>query len=270
MRLIFDFDGTITEKDTISTFAQAALAYQADSHGKDLSDEWKSVVKAYMDDFQQYKDTYYPPEDQRTSVADEVKFLSGSEHVETTSLDRVDASGVFSGLEERRLFQFGVDAVQSEKVIIREGFEDLIQLAGQRSWGLGIISVNWSASFITGVLINCNFPIVSNNISKAGRIIGPNFLGHRLTNSSGKLAALRHHFTPKGEQTIYFGDSITDLECILQGGIAIGKQDSELIRALRRIGFPVPHVGEVQEANIFWARGLREVLDSDVLERWGK
>lgn len=272
MRLIFDFDGTITECDTIGDLASAGVDFQRTQHGHNLSAQWDHVVKAYMDDYQRYKDSYPVREEDRHSVQEEVEFLAGLRTVERSSLARVEACGVFSGLQETDLFQMGVDAVESRNIVIREGFKDLVELAEQRGWGLGVISVNWSRSFIRGVLHRFSIPVVTNEISQDGEVQGPKFLGQPMTSSAGKLRCLEHEFAGDGDETLYFGDSTTDLECLLRNGIVLSNNDgSSLIRTLRRLGFTVSHTASYgtgdQPANFYWARNFREILDSGILNK---
>jgi thiamine phosphate phosphatase / amino-HMP aminohydrolase len=75
-------------------------------------------------------------------------------------------------------------------------------------------------------------------------------------------------------QTVYIGDSTTDLACLLQADIGLvmadGEEESKLIQALQRLGWTVPHVSEVDGSEVskgqmVWARSFREILDSKVL-----
>lgn len=272
MQLIFDFDGTITEKDTISELANAGLEFQKTQRGNDLGATWDGVVKAYLDDYQNHKESYTPGEEDRRSVQDEVDYLAGLRSVESASLDRVDSSGVFAGLTPTGLFQMGVDALESKKVIIREGFREIIDLAREQGWVVGIISANWSTSFIRGVLHQYSIPIVSNEVGGSdGKIRGPQCLDGRLSASAGKLEALRHEFADaSGGRTLYFGDSATDLDCVLRGGVVISRDEScSLIRTLRRIGFETPHVksygNDPKQPDVYWASDFREVIESGLL-----
>merc|ERR1712054_278098 len=268
MRLIFDFDGTITQQDTISELAGAAVAFQHTQRGQDLQATWDQLVRHYLTDYQQYKDKYEPKEEERREVAQEIEFLNGLRPLEQASLQRVQASGVFDGLQHMGLFEMGVCAVESKKVEIREGFKAATKMAQDNGWPLGVISVNWSRSFIRGVLHQFSMPIVANEVASDGRIEGPEFLGEQLTNSAGKLSALQHEFGGDDESILYFGDSSTDLECILaHKGVVIADNDgdSSLIRTLQRLSIPVPHVetyDRAANASVHWARNFQEVIAS--------
>lgn len=283
MRLIFDFDGTITVKDTISTLAKAALTHQQDHHDRNLTPAWDAVVQAYVDDCQAYKDGYPTAEAERRTVAAEVAFLAGSGPVEVASLGRVEASGVFAGLGEEALFAMGRRAVLEGGIGIRDGFGELLAVADGQGWAVGVISVNWSRAFIAGALHQFKTihpsSIIANDISKAGKVQGPASLSHPLTNCAGKLAVLQDDASllrngHRDEATVYFGDSTTDMECLLHGGgiaIASSEDESGLIETLRRVGLATPHVHSSNDttANVFWARDFHEVIESGVLTRIG-
>lgn len=272
MHLIFDFDGTITQKDTIGELAQAGLSFQKARHGTDLQATWDQVVQAYMDDCRAHCDGYEQPEHERSCVPDELRFLSGSKKVEEASLARVETSGVFRGLTASDLRQAGVDAVSQGRVKLRQGFPELLDLATRRGWPVGVISVNWSRAFIEGVLLPHRLEaVVANEISEDGSIRGPEVLGQsKITNGCEKRRALRSLVgDDDGKQKVlYFGDSTTDMECLVEGGVVMADEEgkSSLLRTLRRVGVLVPHVQDGKDATVVWARDFQEVLDSSLLE----
>lgn len=269
MHLIFDFDGTITQKDTISEVARSAIAFQKSKYGKDLQETWDRVVKAYVDDCKSMEDGYPESEEERKTVEEELKFLSRSKSLEEESLGRVYEAGIFQGLDETTLVDAGAEAVRSGKVKLRDGFGELMDLAESKGWSAGVISVNWSRSFIQGALQPRKLNIISNQTSASGDIHGPEFLGRRMTNSCEKIKA-HEHLVGNGEErdrSLYFGDSTTDMECILEGGVVIADdEESALLKTLRRVGLEVPHVSEGKTGEkVCWAKDFREVLDSNLL-----
>ncbi|OAQ72777.1 haloacid dehalogenase-like hydrolase [Pochonia chlamydosporia 170] len=263
MRLVFDFDGTITQRDTIGELAQAAVNIQRRRTARDLQPAWDHAVKAYLQDFESYKTSFNPPESKRRDVASEKRFLSGMKGAEEASLSRVSESGIFAGLGPDDLFQMGVDAVSSGRVAVAEGFEELLNWAKSRGLDVDIISVNWSTSFIKGVLHPHRLRVVANDIAESGQIHGPQSTGSRITTAPDKLKALQQ-IVPTGQQLLYFGDSTTDLECLLYShGVVMAKDGtSSLLSTLSRIGIDVPHIGSLQEntnAKLFWACDFRQV-----------
>jgi len=285
LHLIFDFDGTITRADTINTLATSAVALQRSRTGRELGPEWDAVAREYWAELAAYKDAYVPEEQRRTCVGQEARFLKGLKGLEDASLDRVSRAGIFAGLSEADLRQLGADAVAAGDVVVRDGFGELLDLARQRGWKTDIVSVNWSCAFISGVLGTTRqqhqdqpIRIIANETDPlGGQISGPSFLGTRLTTSADKFRAMRHLLAGHGDDTqhvVYFGDSTTDLECLLHArrGIVLASSEdqSSLLQTLRRVDHPVAHVGtpppphQESQANNYtsWARDFNEVLAS--------
>ncbi|PTB64547.1 hypothetical protein BBK36DRAFT_1123613 [Trichoderma citrinoviride] len=291
MHLIFDFDGTITVKDTIFQLAQSAIHLQAQrssssssSSNGSLQTKWDAIVRTYADQHAAYAESFSPPQHERCDPAQELAYLASLSGTENASLDRVEASGLFGGLTPEDLFRMGRERVQAGDVVVRDGFVETVRLAREKGWRVGVISVNWSAAFIRGVLhpLGDDLPIVTNCISSDGTIHGPEGFngGVRLTTSRDKanvlselLARFEHQQQRSPGPTVYFGDSTTDMECLLKhhGIVIAAEQSSSLMQTLERVGVRVPHVGSAQDgeaaANIAWARDFREVLESKVLER---
>ncbi|KAF4344459.1 UPF0655 [Fusarium beomiforme] len=270
MHLVFDFDGTITQEDSIGELARSALEIQRNKYGHDLQASWDLVVQSYVTDYRHYKDNHPSPEATRTCVEHEIEFLSGMKDVEETSLRRIAESRIFAGLDAETLSQAGADAVQAGRIKIRDGFADIISLAKERGWSVSVISVNWSRAFLRGALSPYTLDVIANEPASDGTIEGPEFFQGRMTNVREKEKALQHIINEKDEKVIYFGDSTTDMQCLLTGGVVISdNEESSLLKALRRVGVDVPHVGEKGNEKISWAKDFREVLDSGLLDAQG-
>ncbi|KAM0196742.1 hypothetical protein ACHAPI_005623 [Fusarium lateritium] len=267
MHLVFDFDGTITQQDSIGELARSAIEIQRNRHGHELQATWDQVVQSYIADYRHYKDNHPSPEDTRTCVDHEIDFLSGMKDVEETSLQRIAESRIFTGLDAETLAQAGTDAVKAGRVKIREGFAEIMSLAIERRWSVSVISVNWSRAFLRGALSPHKLDVIANEPALDGSITGPEFFSGRMTNAREKKEALKHITKEKDGKVIYFGDSTTDMECLLAGGVVIAdNEDSTLLKTLSRIGVDVPHVGEKRASKVSWARDFGEVLDSGLLD----
>lgn len=269
MRLVFDFDGTITQKDTIGELAQAAISLQRQRTGRELQPAWDHAVQAYFQDYASYKTNFKPPELERCSIEAETKFLAGLKDAEEASLSRVSGSGLFAGLQRDDLFQMGVEAVSFGRVLITEGFEELLNAASRKELKVHILSVNWSKAFIEGVLHQHQLHVFANEVAENGEIHAPRGLDSRMTTAPDKLRALRQ-IIHTDEQVLYFGDSTTDLECLLHShGVVIAKDTtSSLLNTLSRIAIQVPHIEHLHEhtdIKVFWARDFRDVLHSGFL-----
>ncbi|CAF3482083.1 unnamed protein product [Fusarium graminearum] len=268
MHLVFDFDGTITQQDSIGELARSAIEIQRNRKGHDLQASWDQVVQAYVADYRHYKENHPSPEDTRICMDQEFEFLSGMKDVEEASLQRIAESQIFEGLDAETLSQAGADAVQAGRIKIRDGFTEVMKLVADRNWRVSVISVNWSRSFLRGALLPHALDVIANEPVMDGTITGPEFFNGRMTNAREKKEALKHLIKEKDGRVIYFGDSTTDMECLLAGGVVISDdEESSLLKALKRIKVNVPHVSDKRERDgkVKWARNFREVLDSGLL-----
>lgn len=265
MSIVLDFDGTITVHDTIGEVAKYALGVRA-NEGNDLRPEWDSVVKAYVDDYKRYVDEYPVDESMRERPEQEVEFLRRAKSVELASLERIHGCRLFQGIAPESFREAGRKAVESGAVVLREGFRRFVEARLREGWRVWVVSVNWSSAFIEGALDCPGVTVIANCIRADGSIAGPsldgvnNGEGQTLTNSGDKLAALDailHMAPPPSGASFYFGDSITDLECLLRVGrgvVVADRPDTTLLRTLRRIGKEVPHVtGAASRDNLSWA-----------------
>lgn len=292
--LVLDFDGTITTKDTIEDLAQAALAWRRTDEGgcTDLSDAWQQVKEAYVHDLAHYAEKA-TPEEQRVSWPAESAYLDGLAAVEERSLARVKESGIFRGIADGGdlLFEAGRQAVANGSVGYKDGFEALMKAVVDKGVSVYVLSVNWSASWIRGVLapLDQHVTVIANEIDPDGDIYAtPDALpGQQCSGEGGrprrtlstardKLAALTY-LGQKTEHDLhgsYVGDSATDLACLeARGGLVMapGRDGGgRLLDALRRIGAEVPRLSQPlqdrvcndRDAKICWVGDFDEMLRS--------
>lgn len=269
MAIVLDFDGTITTQDTIEVLAQHAISFHKEQHDRDLSDAWKQILESYYGDYSDYVSNYAVPQDKRVSLEEETKFLNGLQEVDMASLRRVEESKIFDGISSSDLFSAGVSAVEEGNVILRPGISELLTTAQKHGWLIYIVSVNWSSSFIEGVLQHfvANVQIVSNEVVANGKISGPNGTGVMAT-SADKARALANLPGLDAKPLVYFGDSSTDIECLsMSSGIVLSPAaDSSLLKTLSRIGLEVPHVRDRKDIHrLSWARDFTEILEAGAL-----
>ncbi|KAK7439126.1 hypothetical protein CaCOL14_002369 [Colletotrichum acutatum] len=274
--LVLDFDGTITTKDTIGTLAEIGLQFQQ-QRGVDLSSKWQQILLDYSKDHADHVSTYIPIADDRSSLKDELAFLRGLKEVEMRSVQRVESSGIFRGISREHLTLAGETCREEGRVNLRDGFAELLKVAKEKGWSVAVVSVNWSRSFIKGVLSDYRVDIVANEIELDGSISGPEVEGSptgqpSLMTCEDKLRALRRLAAWRGIEDfgtlVYFGDSTTDLECLLaaRGVVISSNAESSLMKTLRRIGYQVPKVEDVRvPEGMAWASTFVEVLESEYL-----
>ncbi|KAK7952435.1 UPF0655 protein [Apiospora aurea] len=276
MSIFLDFDGTITVQDTIGEVANFALRVRADE-GEDLSQAWDGVVRSYMDDYRGHVDGYRVEEARRVCAEDEVGFLREMKAVELRSLGRIRQCG--------RFYEAGRRAVEEDGTVqLRPGFREFARARVAEGWKLWVVSVNWSAAFIAGALGCPAITVIANTVRSDGSISGPDILNssgsgakHRnLTNSCDKLAVVdavlqQQAETLQGRPSFYFGDSITDLECLLRAdyGVVISdKEDSTLLKTLGRIGKKVSHSTDtvVKDNHLTWTSDYTDIEKHDAFK----
>ncbi|KAI0490069.1 hypothetical protein F4859DRAFT_178429 [Xylaria cf. heliscus] len=253
----------------------------------ELSSRWDDVVRAYVSDYKSHVSSYAPCATDRQCVEDEVAFLRSQKHVETRSLGRINACALFRGIGRDAFRAAGRELVRDGTVRLRPGFVPFVRAALARGWRVSVVSVNWSAAFIQGA---CGFAegevsVFANEVREAdGAVLGPGVLagdgllvdeeetpprGRNLTNSCDKRDAvqevMRKHGA-EGRPFFYFGDSTTDMECLLEASRGIVMADDEnstLINTLKRIGKQVPHVRDAEAGEgLVWASNFEEVMGS--------
>jgi HAD superfamily phosphoserine phosphatase-like hydrolase len=274
MSIFLDFDGTITAKDTIGVLSKFALQVRA-AEGQDLEEEWAGVVKAYMEDLDEQVDGYHVEESARCLPEHEVEFLREMKTVELKSLERLNRCQVFKGISKETFQEAGRDAVEKGVVKLRPGFRHFVDSKVAEGWKIWVISVNWSTAFIEGAVDCPAITVIANRVQDDGSVIGPEILNRdgqeprNLTNSCDKLDTMKSILEEESllsKPSFYFGDSTTDLECLLaasHGVVISDKEDSKLLETLRRIGKEVPHGTKLEgKHELSWASTYDEVMDN--------
>ncbi|GAP86306.2 putative upf0655 protein ycr015c protein [Rosellinia necatrix] len=289
-------------QDATAAPPEAAAVQEREGQEEDLSSRWDGVVRAYMSDHEAHASSYAPGAADRRRVEDEVAFLRSQKHVEMRSLGRVNACGLFRGIGPAAFRAAGRALVQrgggsGGAVRLRPGFAGLVRAARARGWRVHVVSVNWSAAFIEGA---CGLSeedddeegegihVIANEVREHdGAVVGPGALagdgrllaggadggsrgyaGRNLTNSCDKRDAvrevLRRRGAGEGGPVVYFGDSTTDMECLLEatrGVVVADDESSALIETLRRLGKRVPHVRDAEAGEeLVWASNFDEVM----------
>ncbi|OBT48684.1 hypothetical protein VE00_00772 [Pseudogymnoascus sp. WSF 3629] len=193
LQVIFDFDGTITTKDTIEPLVQSVISLQHPSLSpSELSqtpqaEAWGNCKSQYLADLS----AHYEKEKQEPSdgvlltgpsaLERKQRSLDALKDVERASVERLGESGIFKGVLRKPLREKGTAATVDDPqggndrtVVVREGFPEFvrwIERVARGEWG--VVSVNWSWDWIRGVLdayvgniggFN-GLPVMSNDIS---------------------------------------------------------------------------------------------------------
>ena len=281
---VLDFDGTIITQDTIGLLGGFGVEWQA-TRGVDMKGDWDNVVRAYRSDFEDHVEDYKPAKDDRRTLNQEIQYYRALREIEERSFRRVSQSGLFRGITPADWEGAGRDATEKGDVILRKGFKEFLGKLEQAKSPWGIVSVNFSGSFIRGVIgasagpRNAKVEVLANELDEKGIVVGPRGISGRvIATSDAKLASMKDLLKSWGDRTslntsrvVYIGDSETDIECLLEPGVVgiIMSEDgqSSLMQTMRRTGVHVFHVrayerDEPSGKSIYWARDFDEIHQS--------
>lgn len=274
--LLMDWDSTLTKKDTMSNLA--AVAQGALLRTEATPPWWQTLVDAYVSDFEAHKATARAsiqcctPKEERDisqtklALKEERAWLASLSNVERRSFDRAKATGKFDKVN-RELLENGVESlIGTRRVDLRDGWQDLLVLDQVM---IAVISVNWSTSFIRACLRHKSkevagselvtraidqMNIVANEIFNQFAL--PDMVGiHTSRDKLETSKALTAHHT-EAIQIVYIGDSVTDLDCLVEADVGICVRDEtmssgqrELAETLQRVGIDVCPISELIESS---------------------
>lgn len=248
--LLLDWDGTLTTASTLPFIASIATLPEIHPSLEDLS-------AAYSNDLKRHNDLYVPQQQERTTLQQELAYLSSLTAVEQASVERVEASGIFKDIRQRDADLAAARAFKDGAVILRSGCLYLLEAVQRRKGsGIAIVSVAWSRRFISSTLREVNKASGHCRVAVGEIIVRANEIANdgsgNLDRSLGaerrgiwtaadksaviedlideacctKSAYMTHEHTKP--VTIYIGDSPTDLPCLLKADVGICIRDSTL------------------------------------------
>lgn len=179
IRLVLDFDGTVTAKDTMHLVAQCGYKSFERHPERKLRGKpypklppWQYFVDAYMRDYETHKAKFRPRKEDRKTVDQEIAWLRSLRPIEEASADRVVASGLYDCIDHTDMSQAVSTAIEEHALAFRPGLHALLTMTG--AWNasvadpqpssaapqsgisqtpdLQIISVNWSRFWIAAAL----------------------------------------------------------------------------------------------------------------------
>lgn len=253
-----------------------------------------SISEPYFKDIEKHRSEYMPSEYARHTWEEEEEYLESLRPVDEASVKRMESSPLlrYRSLHHEDFRRFGRKAVRSSDaetaedaskdptaspsslatrsgktelpiVELRRGFEGFLRKAAADQWQLGLVSVNWSQSFIEGVLgaddhiIGNNladsfistkmgaspeidvdsrasnlanagerFTMLANHITRDGKIDGPPGWNGPMTTAGDKARAFRQlKKSLPSRRSVYIGDSATDLLCLREADLGIVMAD---------------------------------------------
>lgn len=274
-KLIADFDGTVSEVDTLGLLVQTAtkhrtIAGEAGAQSSFL--EWRETVEWYSKQHARIVDEWLAFDSGETTdtensletapdLAGLRSFLDASEVLEYNSTRRVMERKFLSGLTQETLREIG------RSVQLRPRVFKVMEAMRAIGVKIEILSANWSKTFIEGAMGEMCDQITTNSLvfDKSGRSTGEIYL--RVISAQDKL---KHFLRRKCDRypaaasqdvkeqqdtlgtrtgrTLYIGDSVTDLLAILEAdiGVLIGTKQTA-VQAMKRFGIPTRTITDQDE-----------------------
>ncbi|KAF2854809.1 hypothetical protein T440DRAFT_243653 [Plenodomus tracheiphilus IPT5] len=280
---VLDWDGTITQHDTLSTLVSVASSTKPSFP---TSEHWSRVTKAYLKDYNNTLSRLASNGKLPSTLPEENKLLHHMRVVEERSLTRVSESGIFADLTWEDIHKGAGQAVRKQEVSLRTGYtafyEEFVNQDTRQIDEITILSVNWSSHFIASCL-SASHPslpvpqILSNELEGLSPSIPTTpSSGHILPtiiSSGDKLQQLQRLRSENGRSRpiVYVGDSWTDIEAILAADLGIcirdepmGSSQRQLAEALERLGVECSRLGEGREregegGRAAWASDWEEI-----------
>lgn len=297
IRLVLDWDGTLTKKDTLHLVA--AIGYD---HNRSASlRPWDDIVQAYISDYKKHAAQYSPALQDRRTAIEESCWLASLKEVERRSIERVRTAGIFKGVTEENVVSASRSAVQEGKLQLRPGSLQLLnalntssQASSRAAPPVSILSVNWSARFIKACLATAlttsgspdhimldAIPIYANELP-----LDEDQPTSYICTSEDKLAKLEQvREEDQNAAIVYVGDSATDFDCLVAADIGIcvrdeplGSGQKELKDTLERVGIEISRLepeafeklekgsgldshdeGQSHKRKIWWVSDLDEI-----------
>jgi thiamine phosphate phosphatase / amino-HMP aminohydrolase len=292
MDWFLDWDGTITTKYTLSVVA--SIGYNKNIH-QNLP-PWSHFSEAYSSDYAAHLAKRDHEGKVRTSLEDFLAWQESFVGVERASVERVERAGISANVTTTDVDDGALNAMQSQRVVLRPGLGGLLEDIHKRGGSLTVISLNWSASFIASCLGNgleLQFKKPPNNIKvqandivsgprpKLSRTFEDEDRGVWTANDKARIMQAELLGIPHGQNSIHVGDSMSDLPCLLLANVGICIRDDPLSseqRSLKEtlLSFDISchWVGNyslmdssdgAQVKQLWWARDFNEIHNSTLL-----
>lgn len=280
IHLMLDFDGTITNRDTMFAYGAIADARDVRLGRKPTGPEtFKGFGTAWMDDYTVHEQNYLPKQQGRKDIREEIAWLSSLAKVETASAARVEESGFFRHVTKDDIQRASESLLRNGQVTFRNGWERLFSKSGPHQPGhisdytqpdlhISINSVNWSETFIRATMKNAahranldqevstiieGMAITANDLEglenpdgASGRLNSDGSSSTRTADDKHRNLVSSYH---KDMHNVYVGDSPTDLRCLIAADLGIcvrndpmSSSSKELADVFARTGYKVTHV----------------------------
>lgn len=228
--LVTDWDGTITQSDTISLLADAA--YISKPH---FTPPFSHYVDIYCSAYAKYQSQFVDAHGTVNTLERERLFQRGMHAVEMSSITAIERDGLFRGVKKSQIME------QAGTVVMRDGAVEFLHQCLANNVKIIILSLNWSRSFIYECLrpwgLHDNIEVVSSDFEFTKEQSEPTLTGRwdtrfPIRTANDKLAYMKGAC----EDAWYVGDSRTDLLAALEAKKGIAISGTLLVTHAQQLG----------------------------------
>ena len=283
----------MTTADTLSVVA--SIGYN--KHRDQNLPPWLYFTDAYLSDHKAHQAKHESRSGSSTSIGEFLEWQESLVEVERASVERVERAGIFANVTITDIDNAAKEAVQSRSVLLRPGLVSLIEKIQEQGDSTTIVSVNWSARFIHSCLGSAREPrtqaqppkvdiraneIGSGSSAKLTRTFAGEDRGIWTARDKERMMLAELQAESQQRNSVYIGDSPSDLSCLLLANVGICIRDNELNNEqsslqelLRRFNIACQHIEEYSHRRstdyesfrrLWWAKDFNEIRDSALFE----
>mmetsp|Transcript_2071 Transcript_2071/g.2253 ORF Transcript_2071/g.2253 Transcript_2071/m.2253 type:complete len:256 (+) Transcript_2071:23-790(+) len=226
---VIDWDETITNEDTIKLVAQAAY-----NKKKEYEPKFDHFTDIYMKAFNEYNENFTSKYGERDTIEKEIKFQTGMQNVEMSSINEIKKLKLFEGIDEEEFL------AQGNHVTLKPHFTEFLTKCQELKIPVIILSVNWTKLIMQAVLLkngfkeNENLKIMVNELEFKNGISTGNFnKAISIRTGLDKLNIVNSLIKQYGK-TCYIGDSMTDLLSLIDSDIGIAIEEGSVIESIKK------------------------------------
>jgi 2-hydroxy-3-keto-5-methylthiopentenyl-1-phosphate phosphatase len=251
-KLITDFDGTVSEQDTINLLVYAAADNCQRGKAQFLA-AWQKMVGWYSTRYNRIRDEWLGNRQSLvTRHSSLVDFLKAFEELESASIQKVMDKGLLAGLTREGLRAIG------RKVVKKPGVDRVLSTMRADGVETEILSANWSKALIEGAMGELCDQVITNCLTYDAAGCSTGSIHLHVVSAQDKLRKFRerkcvplrqeshtHRQGKEPSRTLYIGDSISDFLAILDAdlGVLIG-QNRTAMQTSERFHLPMQELRE--------------------------
>ena len=283
----------MTTSDTLSIVA--SIGYQ--KNWSQSLPPWSYFSEAYISDYRTHAAGDQARHRSGISLEQFFAWQESLVVVERASVERVEQAGIFANVTEGDVDEAARRAVESQRVVMRPGLISLLDNLQAQGNRVTVVSVNWSSRFIRSCLRSFQGPqhgkasgevhIRANDIKLGsnGRLSRTFEKENRGIWTAGDKARVMREGVKAGpgqQLSVYVGDSLTDLPCLLLADVGVcirdeqsGSEQQSLRETQAKLDISCQWIGEYiparnggldrKDRNLWWARDFQEICTSNLV-----